>query len=323
MNEADPPPQMGLFGEPAVHSAASIAAPAADPQQQRWAERLGSGLTLGCSSWSFPGWESLVYRGRHASALLSRQGLPAYACHPLLNGVSIDRSFYGPLRAGEYAHYAAQVPDDFRFVVKAWRHPLQPVVNGRINPDFLHAPLAQSDIVEPAKEGLSGKLHALLFQFSALSLGQIQGKERFFERLSCFLSDLDPELRYFVEVRNAELLGPELRAALDAAGAHYALNLMPNMPDLDQQFRSMQLQHQSSYLVRWLLAPGWSYQDAKRDFAPFNTLVCPQPKVRARLVSWIRWAQSQNRHFALVVNNKAEGSSPRSIEELVRELVEL
>ena len=33
--------------------------------------------------------------------------------------VGIDRSFYRPLTEAQYAHYADQVPDDFRFVVKA------------------------------------------------------------------------------------------------------------------------------------------------------------------------------------------------------------
>ena len=35
----------------------------------------------------------------------------------LLRCVGIDRSFYRPLTEGQYARYAGQVPDDFRFVV--------------------------------------------------------------------------------------------------------------------------------------------------------------------------------------------------------------
>src|SRR5574337_713524 len=83
------------------------------------AARLPPRLRLGTSSWSYPGWQGLVWEGAHSEQLLARKGLSVYARHPLLRTVSIDRSFYRPLTASDYARYAAQVPGDFRFVVKA------------------------------------------------------------------------------------------------------------------------------------------------------------------------------------------------------------
>ena len=76
--------------------------------------------SLGTSSWSFPGWSGLVY-GRPAASesRLARDGLAAYASHPLLTTVGIDRGFYAPLDAATFAGYAAQVPAGFRFLVKA------------------------------------------------------------------------------------------------------------------------------------------------------------------------------------------------------------
>src|SRR5262245_5955808 len=44
---------------------------------------------------------------------------PAYAKHPLLRAVGIDRTYYAPISADQFAAYAAQVPDGFRFLVKA------------------------------------------------------------------------------------------------------------------------------------------------------------------------------------------------------------
>ena len=73
-------------------------------------------LRLGTSSWGYPGWKGLVWEGEHAGPLLSKSGLPVYAQHPLMRTVSIDRGFYRPLTATEYERYAAQVPEDFRFV---------------------------------------------------------------------------------------------------------------------------------------------------------------------------------------------------------------
>ena len=77
-------------------------------------------IRLGASTWSYPGWAGIVWdEGPYSEAVLAKNGLTAYAQHPLLRCVGIDRSFYRPLTGGQYARYAGEVPDDFRFVVKA------------------------------------------------------------------------------------------------------------------------------------------------------------------------------------------------------------
>ncbi|MFN7644632.1 MAG: DUF72 domain-containing protein [Burkholderiales bacterium] len=55
-----------------------------------------------------------------------RAGLPAYASHPLLPTVGIDRGFYAPIEVGKYARDAAQVPAGFRFLLGALRRGLSP-----------------------------------------------------------------------------------------------------------------------------------------------------------------------------------------------------
>jgi hypothetical protein len=60
-----------------------------------------------------------VWDGEYAESVLSKNGLSALAKHPLFRTVSLDRNFYRALTASQYARYAAMVPDDFRFVVKA------------------------------------------------------------------------------------------------------------------------------------------------------------------------------------------------------------
>jgi hypothetical protein len=47
-----------------------------------------------------------------------QKGLTAYHQHPLLRTVCVDRTFWRPLTASQYAAFAAQVDTDFRFVVK-------------------------------------------------------------------------------------------------------------------------------------------------------------------------------------------------------------
>ena len=83
------------------------------------AARLPSLVKLGTSSWSFPGWKGLVYRDHHSERVLAQRGLPASAAHPLLSAVGLDRTFYAPLGTDVLAAYAADVPANFRFLVKA------------------------------------------------------------------------------------------------------------------------------------------------------------------------------------------------------------
>src|SRR5262249_9100539 len=90
-----------------------------DPALQALAGELPPTLRLGTSSWYFPGWTGMVWEGEYEQSVLSKHGLAAYAQHPLSRAVSIDRSFYKPLTATQFAAYAAQVPEDFRFTVKA------------------------------------------------------------------------------------------------------------------------------------------------------------------------------------------------------------
>ena len=82
-------------------------------------ERLPQGVFLGTSSWTFPGWTGLVYDHEATTTQLAREGLGAYAHHPVLRTVGIDRTFYAPVPAAAFADYAQQVPDGFRFLVKA------------------------------------------------------------------------------------------------------------------------------------------------------------------------------------------------------------
>ena len=82
-------------------------------------EQLPPRVFLGTSSWSFPGWAGIVYGEATSESALARKGLAAYSQHPVLRAVGIDRSFYQPLDAGQFARYARQVPEGFRFLVKA------------------------------------------------------------------------------------------------------------------------------------------------------------------------------------------------------------
>ena len=82
---------------------------------------LPAELRLGTSSWTYPGWHGLVWDRTPSPRALGSHGLTAYARHPLLRAVGVSRTYYDTLTASVFRRYREQVPDDFRFLVKADR----------------------------------------------------------------------------------------------------------------------------------------------------------------------------------------------------------
>src|SRR6202012_5257633 len=71
-------------------------------------------------TWTFPGWEGIVYPTAVTKEELLERGLGWAARHPLFRTVGIDRSYYAPLDEAELRRYAAELPAGFRCVMKAW-----------------------------------------------------------------------------------------------------------------------------------------------------------------------------------------------------------
>jgi uncharacterized protein YecE (DUF72 family) len=319
--------------------------------------RLPPGLHLGGSTWSFPGWAGLVYDRLHPQARLAREGLAAYARHPLLRAVGIDRTHYRPLPAAELARYAAAVPDDFLFLVKAHDactlarfpdHDRYGAERGQPNPRFLDASYAAAEVVAPYAEGLGAKGGALLFQFAPQDLGPAP---RFAARLHEFLAALPRGPLYAVELRNRELLTAGYAAALAAAGATHCLTVHPRMPDVlvqaqvtgavkggggggasaesgDGEGMSVPLGGLAAVpaapvpvVGRWLLGSGSTYEEAGKRFAPFDRILAPDPGARRALAELARATLAAGRRFLLTVNNNAEGSAPLSIAALAGEVL--
>jgi len=190
-------------------------APAPVPEDMReLGQRLPRDLRLGTSSWSFPGWTGLVYAQEATTEVLAREGLPAYARHPLLRTVGVDRTFYGPVPVETFRAWAQAVPDDFRFLVKAHEaltlrrfpmHDRYGARRGEENPSFLDPAYARDAVVAPMIEGLASKAGALLLQFPPQDVQALGGPAGFADRLHAFLAALPPGALYAVELRNRAL----------------------------------------------------------------------------------------------------------------------
>lgn len=315
--------QLDLFGNLTPPPARPrVAAVAPDAEAVRAAQALPALLRLGTSSWSFPGWQGIVYRERHSDALLSRDGLAAYAQHPLLRTVGLDRTHYAPLSAAELRRHAGQVPADFRFVVKAheWctllRFPDHPRYGTRRdgdNPHFLDADYATREVVEPVMTGLADRLGVMLFQLAPQSFQAIGGDGALLDRLHAFLRGLPRGPQYAIEVRNASLLGAQYAALLRDTGAVACLSAMPRMPSLAEQWQATQAASGTQLLIRWLLHATQRYESAVERYKPFDRLVDEDPATRGEVAELIARALAARQPVLTVINNKAEGCSPLSV----------
>lgn len=270
-----------------------------------------------------------MWAGRHSESTLSRSGLPAYAAHPLLRAVGIDRGFYRPLAASEFQRYAEQVPAGFRFTVKAPSLVTDALLrseSGRAqqpNPLFLDAAVALSDFIEPAVEGLGAAVGALVFQLSPLPAARLARMTEQLDRLHALLLAL-PRLPHgviAVEVRDAAWLTPELPALLRDAGARYCLGLHPKLPPLAEQLPLLRVLWPGPLVVRWnlnRLHGPFGYEAAEKRYGEFDRIMDPDPATHAELARVIRGTSGAGQDVFVTISNKAEGSAPLSVRALAQ-----
>ena len=323
------PPQLELFAPaPGVADPDPTAVPEPAPASEELSalgQRLPPALRLGTSSWSFPGWTGLVYARDASQLTLARAGLPAYARHPLLRTVGIDRTFYGPVPAETFRGWAAAVPEDFRFLAKAHEeltlarfphHERYGARRGERSPRFLDAAYAADAVVAPFVEGLGDRAGPLVFQFPPQDPEQLGWPEQFAERLHAFLVALPAGPLYGVEVRNASLLVPAYGEALAAAGAVPVLAAWGPMPEVQEQARRTLAARARALVVRWMLHPGLGYEEARELYAPFDRLLHEDPGTRENVAGLAVEALAAGRAVYVTINNKAEGSAPVSAARL-------
>ncbi len=311
----------------------------------RLGRQLPASVHLGTSSWSFPGWQGIVYSRDFSEAQLARHGLAAYAQHPLLRTVGIDRGFYQPLAVAEYQRYTQQVPDHFRFVVKAPALITDSVTRRERgapageNPTFLDPIAAFDQFVAPAVEGLGRRAGPLVFQLPPLPREWTQADEApaTIERIAALLDGLPARVGdvapiYAVELRNSELLTPRFVRMLRERNVRLTIGVHAKMPPaarLSAALRAMDAEEDEGddwrmkgpLVVRWNLASGFRYDDAKSRYAPFDRLIDPDIVTRGTLAHLIHVAIKSGQPSFVIVNNKAEGSAPLSIIELARAVV--
>jgi uncharacterized protein YecE (DUF72 family) len=254
--------------------------------------------------------------------------LKAYASHPLFRCVGLDRTFYGPIAAEEYAAYANAVSDDFRFVVKAQdlltrAHVRSAGPKSRPQPNeiFLDPDYAIREVIRPCLDGLGEKLGVLLFQFPPQSTRALGGTDGFAEHLARFIEALPHGPVYAVELRNQEMLTSHYARALEEAGGCHCVNVHPTMPPPEEQVARVDESRFPVLMVRWMLKRDSTYEQAREAFAPFDRMAAEDEASRRAVADLCRRAHARKQAAFVVVNNKAEGSAPLSVFELAEWIV--
>jgi uncharacterized protein YecE (DUF72 family) len=302
-----PRPQLGLFAQD------EIVPPLPFDEERALARGLPPYLRFGTSSWTYPGWEGIVYPARYKTPELVDQGLALYARNPLLRTVGVDRYFYDAPRQEEIDSIEAQLPEDFPCVVKVWSEITAPVLHGQETPcpTFLDPDFFARRMLVPWGRLLHRT--TFLFEFPPMPERHQIPARTFAERLGEFLAALPRGPRYAVELRERRLLTPRYLRALTESGTAHVLNYWGRMPSLLEQLAIPGIFTAPFVVGRLMLPPGGDYEELETRYAPFDRLHRVDEPMRAGVVALAHRCDEEGRELSVLASNKVEGCAPLTL----------
>jgi uncharacterized protein YecE (DUF72 family) len=294
------------------------------------AKRIPPLVRFGASSWNYPGWRGLVYHRTHEGKGAPARMLEEYSAFPLFRTVGIDSSFYAPPTDEVLRSYAEHLPDGFPCVSKVWNQitvhrfskAQDPARAGKVNPDFLNPEVFLEAVYQPYQTHFADHAGPFVFEFQAIGRGSGIGPSEFADQLDRFFSALPREGQYAVETRNEDFLTPMYFAVLREHRVAHVFNSWTRMPAIGDQLDLPGSVSGPFIVARALLRPGRTYDEAVDAFAPYDRILEPNPELRRDLLRLIDTAVRTRIPAYLLVNNRAEGSSPLTVAEVARLLPE-
>ncbi len=294
----------------------------------RAAELAAKGVFIGTSSWKYPGWLGQLYtparyeyRGKVAKTRFERGCLAEYA--EVFKTVCVDALYYDFPRCEHLQGLADQVPDNFRFgfkvtdVVTIKHFPNLDRFGakaGQLNPDFLNADLFATAFLKPC-EAIREKVGVLMFEFSRFWPSDYQHGRAFVADLDAFLGQLPKGWSYGVEMRNKHWLVPDYFACLARHGIAHVFNSWQAMPPIGEQMTLPGSRTNPSLVAaRLLLKPGRKYEDAVKEYQPYDRVqeVNQDARVAAAVLLKER-VESRSGETFVFVNNRLEGNALETI----------
>jgi uncharacterized protein YecE (DUF72 family) len=288
-------------------------------------------VLFGASTWTYKGWEGLVYRdlakyGPH----FRRDSLEEYARNEIFDCVGLDSSYYRPPTLDRAERMALQLPPGFLLVVKVLRDLTNPVYTksfgengcaGAKNPAFLNPRVFLAEFLPVFRERLSDHIGTFVLQFPRISPREM-AFDGFLKRLDHFLGELGGKWPISVEIRNSEFLHPEYFALLRAHGAAHVFQVWTHMPLPHQVLHRFpeSLESASFGVCRALVPPGRDYALAVKEYMPYRRIGRVESEVRESLIQLSEEGMKKNVPIMMTVNNRLEGCAPLTIQALEKEI---
>ena len=288
-------------------------------------------IRFGTSTWTYEGWQGQIYTRKYTKTAFTRECLGEfcqylYRGQPLFRTVGNDATFYRPPSANQLTRYLTQIPEDFQICFKVWEELTIPTYAkharygsraGQVNPNFLNADAFTKLVLQPYRDAQFGpNTGPFLFEFQRHGMPA----EEFIGKLDDFFDSVSAEFRYAVEIRNAGLLGPRYHDMLRAHGVAHVYNHWSYMPPLAEQHQRMKTMTAPFTVIRLLTPLKMTYEAAKKRAEPYDKIVGELPEMRKDTVSLIQEATAENRSTYVLVNNRAEGNAPLTIQALIDRL---
>ena len=118
-------------------------------------------------------------------------------------------------------------------------------------------------------------------------------------------------------MRNREYLQPRYFECLGEHRAAHVLNAWSRMPLLSEQMSLPGAFPADFSVVRGLLRQGRAYEDAVKQFTPYDRVQDENPEARDALRALIRRMREERRAAYIFVNNRLEGNAPETIRAVV------
>ncbi len=315
------PETLPLFPDDAPRVPPSLYITANGERIRRWAAR---GVYFGTSSWKYPGWKGQVYlRDYPSQKAFERECLAEYAA--LFPTVCADFALYDFPRPDRMQLLHDQTPGEFRVSLKVTdritvkRFPNLPRYGpdaGAENPDFLNVELFQDAFLKPL-EHLGRKLGILIFEFSTFHPSSGVTLAAYLGLMDRFLARLPRGYAYAVEIRNREFLTSDYLALLRTHGVAHVFNNWTRMPPVIEQTEIAGVLTAPFAVIRSLLKPGRTYEDAVRLFQPYESLREENPQARMGVAEAVRHCVIEGKTLYAYINNRVEGNAPKTIEGIL------
>ncbi len=292
------------------------------------ARQLPENIRFGTSSWNYPGWKGSIYHAEYKNDKEFRaNSLREYASFPWFRSVGVDAFFYSPPSRQTLEKYSAQVPENFQWASKVWeeitipkyaKHARYGSRAGQKNENFLNADLFCERVLRPHEpEEIKKHIGPFIFEFQMLGVEYTREPENFYQPLERFLGQLPKDFRYSVEMRNRDLLTPRYFSLLNNPGATHCFNHWTYMPPLrDQMLRASDAGGLTApfFIARILTPVGMKYEDAVEFYSPYTEVKQPLLEMRADVVRLAKRAVERKIPVFVLVNNRAEGNAPQTID---------